>query len=402
MEENHNFKLDQQKINFQVLTSELTVCRGNIILYTLTGISVIPIGFRIEPLEVKENMVRKSDDKAYIQKHLFEGIYFVNIIDYTLSEISIAANFLCEKWAENIWKHFISPNEECYTLSLNDDILKTKLVELNPEIFSDENDVDEFCAKHNLKIENFIQIAKFSQLEMELEGVAARLASEIVFFRKKLFTEVFLQKLDSKIYNYEKDKAILVSEKSKALYADWKAKLLREIALVQKYIKSPFIFDDLEQYSNFKSLNDFSIKIYSQQDQISETFYWIENFPKVKKRFEIAVKHYQAQQDFRDSIDNLRLTVELLVKEILQNEKSLDNQLSEISEYQKNLGIGSEIRNTFQKTLDYFNKFQNNKVKHADNVESIHEVEFIFGLTMLFIRMLVKPTDKPRLKQYFL
>lgn len=399
MLENQDFKLDQQKINFQVLTCELTVCRDDIILHTLTGISVIPKGFRIEPLDVKENMVRKSDDKAYIQKQLFEGIYFVNIIDYTLGEISTAANFLCEKWAESIWKHFISANEEYFTLSLNNDILKTKLVELNPEMFSDENDVDTFCAKHNLKIESFIQIAKFSQLEMELEGVAARLASEIVFFRKKLFTEVFLQKLDSKIYNYEKNSLISIPEKSKALYAEWKCKLLREIALVQKYIKSPFIFDDIEQYSNFKHINDFSIKNHSQQDSISETFYWIENFPKVKKRFEIAVKHYQAKEDFRDSIDNLRLTLELLVKEILQNEKSLDNQLSEISEYQKKIGIGSEIRNTFQKTLDYFNKFQNNKVKHADDVDNIHEVEFIFGLTMLFIRMLVKPNDKPRLEK---
>jgi|GEM_PF-1374126 len=399
MSEEQNFSLDQQELSVKVVTCELTVSNADTILHTLKGISVIPAGFHIEPLEIKENMVRKSEDKSVIARQLYEGIYFVNIIDYTLGEISIAANFICDKWVENIWKNFNFDDHDDVTISLTNEVLKTKLVELNPAVFANEQDVDDFCIKYNLGIENFIQIAKFNQLELELEGISARLSSEIVFFRKKLFTEVFLQKLDAKIYHYEKDKIFAVPEKNKTIYQNWKLKQLGEIALIQKYIKSPFVFDDLEQYYNFRSVNDFSIKNHSQQESISETFYWIENFPKVKKRFEIAVKHYQAKVDFRDSIDNLRLTLELLIKEILQNEKSLENQLSQISEYQKQLGIGSEIRNTFQKTLDYFNKFQNNKVKHADNVDNVHEVEFIFGLTMLFIRMLVKPNDKLRLQE---
>ena len=55
------------------------------------------------------------------------------------------------------------------------------------------------------------------------------------------------------------------------------------------------------------------------------------------------------------------------------------------------MGIGTEIRNMFQRTLDCYIKFQNQKVKHDDKIDNLHEVEFIFGLTMLFIRILIKP-----------
>lgn len=93
-------------------------------------------------------------------------------------------------------------------------------------------------------------------------------------------------------------------------------------------------------------------------------------------------------------MDNLRLSLELLLKELLGNEKSLENQTSTISEYQEALGIGKQIRNTFQKVLEYYTRFQNDKVKHDVDLNNIHEVEFIFGLTMIFIRMLVKSNSK--------
>ncbi|MFH6936680.1 hypothetical protein [Flavobacterium sp. FlaQc-30] len=120
----------------------------------------------------------------------------------------------------------------------------------------------------------------------------------------------------------------------------------------------------------------------------------MEYFPKAKSRFEIAAEYYQKGEDLRDSVDNLRLSLELLLKELLGNEKSLENQTSTISEYQEALGIGKQIRNTFQKVLEYYTRFQNDKVKHDVDLNNIHEVEFIFGLTMIFIRMLVKSNSK--------
>ena len=88
------------------------------------------------------------------------------------------------------------------------------------------------------------------------------------------------------------------------------------------------------------------------------------------------------------------MTLELLLKQLLKNNKSLENQTEEIGAYQKRLGIGKEVRNIFNQILNYFNKYQNNRVKHDVNVESEYEVEFLFGLTMIYIRMLVKPNEE--------
>jgi hypothetical protein len=219
-----------------------------------------------------------------------------------------------------------------------------------------------------------------------------------VFFRKKLFTELLIEKIDAKIFDYEEQKRIILPINKKKIYTDWRTSQLKEIELVQKYVESPFTFDDLEQFSNYKTSNNFAVKSLEQLDLISETSYWMEYFPKAKSRFEIAIKYYQDGGDLRDSVDNLRLSLELLLKELLGNEKSLENQTSIISEYQELHGIGKQIRNTFQKVLEYYTRFQNDRVKHDVDLNNVHEVEFIFGLTMIFIRMLVKSNSKYNLQ----
>lgn len=391
MEENHGkFLLDKQSISFKAQTNQTEISQGNRLICTFTGISIIPVKFKIEPLDIKDNFALKPKGHE-LQKQLYEKQYFLNIIDYSLSEISLLANHLCDSWIESIWKTFIDSKENNITISLTDEIVKEKLIEYNPTLFVSKKDIEDFCLKYNLKIEQFVVPGNYSQLEMELEGIAARLSSEIIFFRKKFFTELLIQKIDNKIFEFENVKNIIILKKNKDIYQKWKLQQVNELELVQKFVKSPYTFDDLEQYKNFKSLNDFTVKNYQQEELVSETFYWINNFPTVKKRFEIAVNYYKSNSDLRDAVDNLRLALEILLKEILNNQKSLENQLQPIGIYQEKLGIGIEIRNMFQKTLDCYIKFQNDKVKHNDKINNLHEVEFIFGLTMLFIRILIKP-----------
>ena len=42
--------------------------------------------------------------------------------------------------------------------------------------------------------------------------------------------------------------------------------------------------------------------------------------------------------------------------------------------------------------FDYYLKFQNDRIKHDDNLDSINEVEF--SLSMIFIRVLIKSNNK--------
>jgi len=229
---------------------------------------------------------------------------------------------------------------------------------------------------------------------MELEGVSARLSTEIFFFRKKLFAELFIHKMDSKIFRHENIDKEIINNQNKTIYNNWKTSLLKELAQVQKYLKSPFTFEDTEQFSNYKSIDKFTPNRELQQDLISETYYWIENFSNAKERFQRAVELYNSDEDKRDCLDNLRLSLELVLKGVLQNDKSMENQKGLLGVYQKEQGIGTEFRNMFLTTLDYFSKYQNKNVKHDNKVDNEHEVEFVFGLVMIFIRMLIKPNSE--------
>lgn len=90
----------------------------------------------------------------------------------------------------------------------------------------------------------------------------------------------------------------------------------------------------------------------------------------------------------RNVVDHLRLSLELLLKDIFNNGKSLENQKSDIGNYLKSKNISPEISNLLEKVLDYYAKYQNNKAKHDCAVLS-SEVEFILYLTGTVMRFLL-------------
>ncbi len=71
-------------------------------------------------------------------------------------------------------------------------------------------------------------------------------------------------------------------------------------------------------------------------------------------------------------------------------------QLHNVTFRKKRWYIGKEIRNMFQKVLDYYLKSQNGRIKHDYNLDNINEVEFVFSLSMIFIRVLIKSNNKLR------
>ncbi|MDF0552505.1 hypothetical protein [Kamptonema sp. UHCC 0994] len=135
---------------------------------------------------------------------------------------------------------------------------------------------------------------------------------------------------------------------------------------------------------------------------INKTLEGLEDHPKISEYFERALKKYElaatddySEQNYRDIQDNLRIVIEQLLKEILKNDKSLENQKEELGRFLRNKKVSTEIRNMLIKLLfiDY-TLYQNNNVKHRDNAEkqlfTNPEVEFIIYLTGTIMRFLTQ------------
>ena len=104
---------------------------------------------------------------------------------------------------------------------------------------------------------------------------------------------------------------------------------------------------------------------------------------------EQAKLKYDAKIFQRSLIDDLRLGLELLLKSVLGNSKSLENQVALIGARLKERGASPQFTNMFQKLLDLYCKYQNDYVKHDDNLPE-QEIEFIFELTASFMKHIVR------------
>ena len=112
-------------------------------------------------------------------------------------------------------------------------------------------------------------------------------------------------------------------------------------------------------------------------------------YPDVFKHLESGVDIFCKKGDLRHGLDDMRLALELLLKHLLSNEKSLENQNSDLGAYLKKVGISKEISNTFIQIKGLYERFQNNNVKHDDNINP-KEVEYIFQQTLCFMNLLLK------------
>lgn len=125
---------------------------------------------------------------------------------------------------------------------------------------------------------------------------------------------------------------------------------------------------------------------------INDNLDWLSTHPKSYEVFKMSLMEIGIQGKERNVVDHLRLSLELLLKDIFCNSKSLENQKSDIGNYLKSNNISPEISNLLERVLDYYAKYQNNKAKHDCAVLS-SEVEFILYLTGTVMRFLLINKD---------
>lgn len=124
---------------------------------------------------------------------------------------------------------------------------------------------------------------------------------------------------------------------------------------------------------------------------IDYTLSGLENYPKVAESFEKALRIYLSGEtsQYRNLLDNLRYSLEQLLKKVLNNQKSLENQKSYLLPWLKGKGLHSQVVNLYEKLLSTYQNYQNNAVKHNEAF-SFDEVEFMIYLTGNFMRLVLQ------------
>ena len=159
---------------------------------------------------------------------------------------------------------------------------------------------------------------------------------------------------------------------------------------------------DLPLMSDKEKVKDLKVRLFSrygnlatekigESELIQKTKHWLSDHPQSLTQYESALSKYEGGIFERNTLDDMRLSFELLVKDLLNNGKSLENQISGIGEMLKRSGASVELRNMVQQVIKYYTDFQNNHVKHNDAVNG-NEIEYIIELTSVVMKFLIKIT----------
>ncbi|WP_353100850.1 hypothetical protein [Myroides odoratus] len=158
---------------------------------------------------------------------------------------------------------------------------------------------------------------------------------------------------------------------------------------------------EVDKFKNVKKVKDLKLKLITRYGHLNteadtvneilveETRHWLHDYEIALKVYISALEKFKNNIFERNLLDDLRLSLELLVMEILGNSKSLENQLSDLGQFISLNNGSKELGNMFQKLIEYFTKYQNTYVKH-DNKVIEEEIEFILEITSSFMKHFIR------------
>ncbi|SUT96640.1 Uncharacterised protein [Actinobacillus lignieresii] len=165
-------------------------------------------------------------------------------------------------------------------------------------------------------------------------------------------------------------------------------RIIKELCSLTKFSQNERVKDILTKLSSRHS--NYSNGIDQIQAVVVETKGWLDDYPNTKEHYESALNKKSNNIFTRNLLDDLRFSLESLIKDILNNSKSLENQKGELGRFFEEKGVSIEIRTLYiDKITKFYTDYQNNNVKHQDNYKEI-EVDFILEQTTVLMRFLIK------------
>lgn len=161
-----------------------------------------------------------------------------------------------------------------------------------------------------------------------------------------------------------------------------KIEFLSQIKYHSRLCEDDFLRDEIDLL--VKDASNGVIKARNSVSTLLET-YSID----LKNQWQRTYRFYD-HLDYRNALDNMRLTIELLIKRITGSEASLENQKSALGKFFEDKDISKEVRNLFFKMLDMYEKIQNHEAKHnlPQNLNS-KEIKFLMNQSTVIIKFLI-------------
>lgn len=185
-----------------------------------------------------------------------------------------------------------------------------------------------------------------------------------------------------------------VKDKSSALFQNLQAFNAKQQFQIIKELCELSRFAENEEAKRLK------VRLYDSYSYLAEenltdtalvvrTRHWLEDYPDALEVYNSALMKYERGIFERNTLDDMRLSFELLVKKILDNNRSLENQMDALGAKMKEANVSVEFRNMVSKIIEFYSKYQNNNVKH-DSAVKPNEIEYVIEQTSIIMKFLIK------------
>lgn len=115
----------------------------------------------------------------------------------------------------------------------------------------------------------------------------------------------------------------------------------------------------------------------------------LDSHPKSQCLYEEAIQNINAGGSNRSTLDNIRLSMEQYLQEVIGNKNVLENQEKPLKQFLKSKGATTEVVTSITQFLHSFYKYQDNNVKHDSNVKK-EDVDYFLNMANAIINQVQK------------
>ena len=115
----------------------------------------------------------------------------------------------------------------------------------------------------------------------------------------------------------------------------------------------------------------------------------LESHTKSQCLYEEAIQNINAGGSNRSTLDNIRLSMEQYLQEVIGNKNVLENQEKPLKQFLKSKGATTEVVTSITQFLHSFYKYQDNNVKHDSNVKK-EDVDYFLDMANAIINQVQK------------